>query len=124
MRKTEEFQFTSEAIEQYEKKIFDQRQLIEISKALNSHLDYKNLIDALLNICLAQLQTMKAALFVAPDIDANHFMLDPSHRGFDISDKEMHFSKNFFFAHLGQAERFTLENKFYLMNKEFIQKSQ
>lgn len=92
MRKSEEFQFTSEVMEQmeqYEKKIFDQRQLIEISKALNSHLDYKNLIDALLNICLAQLKTMKAALFVAPDVDTNYFMLDPSHRGFDISEKEV-----------------------------------
>lgn len=93
MKKTEEFQFIPDAlketIEQYEKKIFDQRQLIEISKALNSHLDYKNLIDALLNICLAQLQTMKAAIFLAPDVDANHFMLDPSHRGFDISDREI-----------------------------------
>lgn len=89
LRKTDDFHFSNEALDHYEKKIFDQRQLIEISKALNSHLDYNNIIDALLNICLAQLKTMKAAIFLSPDVDANHFTLDPSHRGFDITDKEM-----------------------------------
>jgi diguanylate cyclase (GGDEF)-like protein len=89
LRKADEFHFSNEALDHYEKKIFDQRQLIEISKALNSHLDYNNIIDALLNICLAQLKTMKAAIFLSPDVDANYFTLDPSHRGFDITEKEL-----------------------------------
>lgn len=76
-------------IEHYEKKIYDQRQLLEISKALNSTMDYKYLIDAILNICLAQLQTLKSAIYLAPDVDANHFKLDSSHRGFDIETKDM-----------------------------------
>jgi diguanylate cyclase (GGDEF)-like protein len=89
LRKNDDFHFSTDALDHYEKKIYDQRQLIEISKALNSHLDYNNIIDALLNICLAQLKTMKAAIFLSPDVDANHFSLDPSHRGFDISEKEI-----------------------------------
>jgi diguanylate cyclase (GGDEF)-like protein len=75
-------------IEHYEKKIYDQRQLLEISKALNSTMDYKYLIDSILNICLAQLQTWKSAIYLAPDVDADHFKLDASHKGFEISVKE------------------------------------
>jgi len=78
-----------EQLEHYEKKIYDQKQLLEISKALNSTLDYNYLIDAILNICLAQLQTLNAAIYLAPDVDADHFTLDASHKGFDISDKDM-----------------------------------
>ncbi|MCB1159513.1 MAG: sensor domain-containing diguanylate cyclase [Leptospiraceae bacterium] len=76
-------------IEHYEKKIYDQRQLLEISKALNSTLDYNYLIDAILNICLAQLQTLNSAIFLPPDVDANYFKLDGSYKGFDISEKEL-----------------------------------
>lgn len=79
---------SSLVIEHYEKKIYDQRQLLEISRALNSTLEYNNLIDAILNICLAQLQTLKSAIYLAPDVDANYFRLDPGHKGFDMTDEE------------------------------------
>ncbi len=79
----------TELMENYEKKIYDLRQLMEITKALNSNLDYNSLIDAILNSCLAQLQTMKAAIFLAPDVDADHFTLEAGARSFDFSDKEM-----------------------------------
>ena len=58
-----------EEIQHYEKKIYDQKQLIEISRALNSTLDYKYLINAILDICLAQVQTLQAALFLTPEMD-------------------------------------------------------
>ncbi len=88
MKKQEESS-TFEMLEHYEKKIYDQKQLIEISKALNSTLDYENLKDSLLNTCLAQLQTMNAALILAPDVDANYIRLDKNYKGFDISDQEL-----------------------------------
>lgn len=78
-------------IEHYEKKIYDQKQLLEISKALNSTLDYKYLIDAILNICLAQLQTLNAAIFISPEVEADFFELDPSVKGFDLSEEDMKF---------------------------------
>ncbi|PJZ70388.1 diguanylate cyclase [Leptospira perolatii] len=78
-------------IEYYEKKIYDQKQLLEISKALNSTLDYKYLIDAILNICLAQLQTLSAAIFLAPEADSDHFELEPSFKGFDVADEDYQF---------------------------------
>lgn len=88
-KKKDEVTLAYEHIEQYEKKIYDQKQLLEISKALNSTLDYNYLIDAILNICLAQLQTLKAAIFLPPDVDADHLRLDPSHKGFDIGPKDL-----------------------------------
>lgn len=75
-------------IEYLEKKIYDQKQLLEISKALNSTLDYKYLMDAILNICLAQLQTLQAAIYVSPEADSDFFELDPSYKGFDLSENE------------------------------------
>lgn len=62
-------------IEYLEKKIYDQKQLLEISKALNSTLDYKYLMDAILNICLAQLQTLQAAIYVSPEVDSDFFVI-------------------------------------------------
>ncbi len=80
----------TEEMEQYEKKIYDQRQLLDISRALNSTLESKHLIDSILNICLAQFQTLKAAIYLAPEVDSDHFTLDSGHKGFDIekSDEE------------------------------------
>ncbi|MCB1193326.1 MAG: sensor domain-containing diguanylate cyclase [Leptospiraceae bacterium] len=76
-------------IEQYEKKIYDQKQLLEISKALNSQLDYNFLIDAILNICLAQFQTMMSAIYIAPEIDVEYFQLYPGHKGFEFEDEDL-----------------------------------
>ena len=87
--KKDELYSNNEQIEHYEKKIYEQKQLLEISKALNSNLDYNYLIDAILNICLAQLQTLNAAIYLAPDVDSDHFKLDPSHKGFDILEKDL-----------------------------------
>lgn len=74
--------------QQYEKKIYDQRQLIEISRALNSTLDYQYLINAVLDICLAQVQTLQAALFLTPDMDADHLNLIGDTKGFDLNRPE------------------------------------
>ncbi|MCE9599455.1 MAG: sensor domain-containing diguanylate cyclase [Spirochaetia bacterium] len=71
-----------EEIQHYEKKIYDQRQLIEISRALNSTLDYNYLIQAILDICLAQVQTMQAALFLTPEMDSDFIGPVDSFRGF------------------------------------------
>lgn len=55
-----------------EKEIFDLRQLLEISRALNSTLEYETIIQAVLDMCLAQVQTLHAALFLTPAVDAIH----------------------------------------------------
>jgi diguanylate cyclase (GGDEF)-like protein len=76
-----------EQLDHYEKKIYDQKQLLEISKALNSNLEYNILIDSILNICLAQLQTVNAAIFLPPEVESEYLNLDKSSKGFDITDK-------------------------------------
>lgn len=83
---------TDIVFEHYEKKIYDQKQLLEISRALNSTLDYKYLIDAILNICLAQLQTLHAAMYLEPEIDLGLFKLEPqSIKGFELSTEEQNY---------------------------------
>jgi diguanylate cyclase (GGDEF)-like protein len=78
-------------IEHYEKKIYDQKQLLEISKALNSTLDYRYLIDAILNICLAQLQTLNAAMYLETEVDSLIFRMEQSFKGFEIGAQELEF---------------------------------
>ncbi|TGK87038.1 sensor domain-containing diguanylate cyclase [Leptospira noumeaensis] len=83
---------TDIVFEHYEKKIYDQKQLLEISRALNSTLDYKYLIDAILNICLAQLQTLHAAMYLEPEIDLGLFKLEPqSIKGFELNTEEQNY---------------------------------
>lgn len=83
---------TDIVFEHYEKKIYDQKQLLEISRALNSTLDYKYLIDAILNICLAQLQTLHAAMYLEPEIDLGLFKLEPqSIKGFELGTDDQNY---------------------------------
>ena len=72
-------------IQHYEKKIYDQRQLIEISRALNSTLDYEFLIQAVLDMCMAHVTTMQAGMFLTPDMDSDHVVLVDSYKGFELN---------------------------------------
>ncbi|MCR9143289.1 MAG: sensor domain-containing diguanylate cyclase [bacterium] len=72
-------------IQHYEKKIFDLRQLLEISRALNSTLDYEYLIQAVLDMCLAQVQTLSAALFLTPDSESQEVVLVHGYKGFELN---------------------------------------
>ncbi|MDR2029453.1 MAG: sensor domain-containing diguanylate cyclase [Treponema sp.] len=71
-------------IQQYEKQIFDLKQLFEISKSLNSTLDYNILIDSILLICMAQLKVLKVGLFVRKHLDSAEFSLHRNYTGFEI----------------------------------------
>ena len=62
-------------LEQYERKIFDLKQLIEISKGLNSTLEYNILIDSILLTCMGHMQLIKAGIFLKKGIDDNCFLL-------------------------------------------------
>lgn len=69
---------------EYEKKIFDLKQLIEISKSLNSSLEFNSLIQSVLYICMGQLRVLKAGLFVRTDISRQHLTLNRNQVGFEI----------------------------------------
>ncbi len=87
---SDEMQIVQDALqqgyyEQYEKKIYDQKQLIFISKALNSNLDLGSLIDSILNISLAQSQTFQVGIYLQPEIDRHEFFLKDNYIGFDLN---------------------------------------
>ncbi|HOK02499.1 MAG TPA: diguanylate cyclase DgcA [Spirochaetota bacterium] len=71
-------------IEQYERKIYDLHQLIEISKGLNSTLDYNVLIDSILLTCMGQLQLMNAGIFVVKALGGDRYSLHRNYKGFEL----------------------------------------
>lgn len=73
---------------EYERQLFDLKQLLEISKSLNSTLDYSTLIDSILYTCMAQMKVFRAALFAKKTLDASGFSLRRNYMGFDIDRRE------------------------------------
>ncbi|HRP70622.1 MAG TPA: diguanylate cyclase [Turneriella sp.] len=73
-------------IEHYERKIHSQKQLIELSKALNSTLDLRSLIDSILNVSLAQSRCLQAGIYLIPEVDAHSLVLNENCIGFEIAD--------------------------------------
>jgi diguanylate cyclase (GGDEF)-like protein len=71
-------------VQQLEKQIYDLKELFEISKSLNSTLDFSILIDSLLFICMAQLKVLKVCLFVRKHLDSNEFSLHRNYTGFEL----------------------------------------
>jgi diguanylate cyclase (GGDEF)-like protein len=69
---------------EYEKQLFDLRQLLEVSKSLNSVLDYHILIDAILFNVMAQMKVLKAGIFAKKSLDATRFSLNRNYKGFEI----------------------------------------
>ncbi|MCX7678488.1 MAG: sensor domain-containing diguanylate cyclase [Spirochaetes bacterium] len=71
-------------IELYERKIYDLKQLIEISKGLNSTLEYNVLIDSILLTCMGQMQLFKAGIFLKKGIDNDVYSLHRNYKGFEL----------------------------------------
>jgi diguanylate cyclase (GGDEF)-like protein len=71
-------------IEHYERKIHSQKQLIELSKALNSNLDLRSLIDSILNVSIAQSRCLQAGIYLVPEIDHHSLVLNENVVGFEI----------------------------------------
>lgn len=70
--------------DQLEKENFDLRNLLAISKSLNSTLDYTVLNDSILYTCLGALTVIKAAFFSKKSIDSSGFSLHRSYLGFEL----------------------------------------
>mgnify|MGYP001236297874 CR=1 FL=1 len=71
-------------IDQYERKIYDLRQLIEISKGLNSTLDYNILIDSILLTCMGQMQLLNAGIFLVKSLGGEKYSLHRNYKGFEL----------------------------------------
>ena len=80
----EQTQSLEELKNEYEKRIFDLQQLIEISRSLNSSLDFAILIDSILYICMGQLRVLNAGLFIKDQLEHRHLSLHRNYKGFEI----------------------------------------
>jgi len=67
-----------------EKQIYDLKQLLEISKSLNSVIDYSTLIEAILYTCMGQMKTLGVAIFTKKNFDASVFQLNRNYCGFEL----------------------------------------
>ena len=70
--------------EELEKQVLDLKQLLEISKSLNSTLDYHILIDSILYTIMGQMKVLKAALYAKKGIDSTSFSLHRNYKGFEL----------------------------------------
>ena len=73
-----------DAVEMYEKRIYDLQQLLEISRSLCSTLEYTTLIESILYTCMCQMHVSGAGIFVLDDFDSNAFNLSNNHTGIDL----------------------------------------
>lgn len=67
-----------------EKQIYDLKQLLEISKSLNSVIDFSTLIEAILYTCMGQMKTLGVAIFTKKNFDACCFQLNRNYYGFEL----------------------------------------
>ena len=63
---------------QYEKKIYDLEQLLDIAKSFCQNLDFSNLLESIVYICMAQMHVLGAEIFVRDLITNENFVLDTS----------------------------------------------
>jgi diguanylate cyclase (GGDEF)-like protein len=75
---------SSANVSSMEKQIYDLKELFEVSKSLNSTLDFSILIDSLLLICMAQLKVLKVGLFIRKHLDSHEFSLHRNYTGFEV----------------------------------------
>lgn len=72
-----------EIIGQYEKKIYDLQQLLEISRSLCSTIEFSTLIESLLYTCMGQFRVLGAGIFVVDALDSDSFQLNDNYSGLD-----------------------------------------
>ncbi len=70
-----------------EKQIYDLKQLLEISKSLNSVIDFSTLIEAILYTCMGQMKTLGVAIFTKKNFDASCFQLNRNFYGFELQNE-------------------------------------
>ena len=72
-----------ELISDYEKRIYDLQQLLEVSRSLCSTLEFSTLVESILYTCMGQFHVLGAGIFVLNALDADSFHLDSNYNGID-----------------------------------------
>ena len=65
-----------EQVFQYEKRIYDLEQLLDIAKSFCQNLDFGNLLESIVYICMAQMHVLGAEIFVRDLITNECFILE------------------------------------------------
>lgn len=73
-----------EIVSQYEKKIYDLKQLLEISRSLCSTIEFSQLIESVLYTCMGQFRVLGAGVFVLDALDSDEFVLDRNYNGLEL----------------------------------------
>ena len=63
---------------QYEKRIYDLEQLLDIAKSFCQNLDFSNLLESIVYICMAQMHVLGAEIFVRDLITNENYVLETS----------------------------------------------
>ena len=63
---------------QNEKRIYDLEQMLDIAKSFCSNLDFSNLLESIVYICMAQMHVLGADIFVRDLITNDQFVLETS----------------------------------------------
>jgi diguanylate cyclase (GGDEF)-like protein len=74
----ESSQHVLEQTVQYEKRIYDLEQLLDIAKSFCQNLDFSNLLESIVYICMAQMHVLGAEIFVRDLITNENFVLETS----------------------------------------------
>ena len=72
---------------QYEKKIYDLEQLLDIAKSFCQNLDFDNLLESIVYICMAQMHVLGAEIFVRDLITNENYVLETAKDLFDEGEK-------------------------------------
>lgn len=81
---TEETKSLAFSVEDYEKRLYDLQQMVEIAKSLCSVLDYSNLVESIIYMCMAQMRVLGAGVFVLESFDADHLNLGSNFNGMEV----------------------------------------
>lgn len=80
----QEFFRIKKLVKKQEKQIFDLQQLLEISKSLNSLIEFRRLMESIRYVVMAQMKTFRVAIFIKKNFDDENFVLYDDAYGFDI----------------------------------------
>lgn len=72
---------------QYEKKIYDLEQMLDIAKSFCQNLDFSNLLESIVYICMAQMHVLGAEIFVRDLITNENYVLETAKDIFEDNEK-------------------------------------
>ena len=90
VKETKEAKENTDALDkalQYEKKIYDLEQLLDIAKSFCQNLDFDKLLESIVYICMAQMHVLGAEIFVRDLITNENYVLETAKDLFDEGEK-------------------------------------